>query len=122
MSKITNEQKYKTIDERVSAFHEWCNKQMCNHRDKCTSARCAYNWLALQAEEEKPEPCYGCGSPLTDFDIAYKSEQEGQYSGYSYHCVKCGFRTPYFRSKDELVAAHNRVARAVRAAMEREVK
>lgn len=113
MAKQTNEQKFKTAEERVDAYlrHKGLAYGTMGH----LLAIDYFGWLALEAEEEKPEPCYGCGSPLTDRDIAYKAEQEGQYSGYAYHCVKCGFRTPYFRSKDELVAAHNRVALAVAA-------
>lgn len=106
MSKITNEQKYKTIDERVSAFHEWCNKQMCNHRDKCTSARCAYNWLALQAEEEKPEQCFYCGG---------KVHLDDNGPMLFYIQCNCGYRSRDFTRRDIAIAEHNRVARAVMA-------
>ena len=66
---MTNEQKYKTAEERVKAFDRWrktikCEgcSQMC---DKCEAGpladECGFKWLTLEAEEEEPKPCPFCG-------------------------------------------------------------
>ena len=58
---MTNEQKYKTAEERVSKFERFCYKQEeCTKcaavNDEGTRSSCAFHWLALEAEKE-PEPC-----------------------------------------------------------------
>lgn len=125
---MKNFEKYKTADGRAYAFMNFCNANSpCG---KCqlnnvaaTRPGCAFAWLDLEVEEEKPEPCYGCGRELTERDIAHKSEQVGEYSGWSIHCAQCGYRSPYAARKYEAIAAHNRTCRAVKAAnKESEVK
>lgn len=65
---MTNEQKYKTAEERVRAFYEWCRKRDCESCELKSFRKsvgdfliCPMHWLTLEAEEEKPEPCPFCG-------------------------------------------------------------
>ena len=54
---MTNEQKYKTPEERTYAFNEWCFSRDC---ESCKLKAhnfdggdgCRFYWLALEAEEE----------------------------------------------------------------------
>ena len=66
---MTNEQKYKTPDERIKAFDDFCKGQgdRCNHceiaRKRLSISRrseCVVYWLALEAEEEERKPVRKC--------------------------------------------------------------
>lgn len=61
---MTNEEKYKTPEERNKAFHRFCKSvndcSVCP-LGKVPNLRCPFAWLALEAEEEKPLPCPFCG-------------------------------------------------------------
>lgn len=114
---MTNAQKYKTAEERKAAHTEYCKGKLdClddrGNDTKCTD--CAFNWLALEAEDEKLEPCPFCGS-----ETFVNTHSEG-------HEVRCETRHCYvgrtFECRTAAIAAHNRVARAVRAAKESEAK
>ena len=115
---MTNEQKYKTAEERVKAFDMWrktikCEgcSQMC---DKCEAGpladECGFKWLALEAEEKNPEPCPFCGG-MTELI----TDEQGYY-GVS--CIHCDYTSERYRQSIYAIAAHNRVARAVEAAKE----
>lgn len=56
---MTNEQKYKTAEERREAFFEFCDKQLCTEcrfRDREYPALgCSFNWLADEYKEPKPD-------------------------------------------------------------------
>ena len=62
---MTNEQKYKTPDERIDAFCEWCFNRDC---ESCELKAhnfgggdwCEFYWLALEAEEDKRKPVRNC--------------------------------------------------------------
>lgn len=58
---MTNEEKYKTIDERAKAYMEFCGKRSCErcevNVDEGRISECKFRWLALEAEDEKSEPC-----------------------------------------------------------------
>ena len=57
MAKHTNEQKFKTAEERVKAFEEFCKSRDCEDCSICKritkDSECWAHWLALEAEEEK---------------------------------------------------------------------
>ena len=75
---MTNEEKFATTEERVTAFREFCHKtKYCNtcpaHLNMSERKSgfgfdgCAIKWLTLEAEstetkEEKLKPCPFCGS------------------------------------------------------------
>ena len=122
MAKITNEQKYKTAEERVKAFGEFCDNNECKEGcaalcnrdpDKIMSCDCMAYWLALEAEE-KPDPCPFCGG---DCRIETGFNYDNVVS-----CTKCDYTSggTHKDTESNAIAAHNRVARAVRAARESE--
>lgn len=63
---MTNDERYKTPEERAEAFSKFCISRKC---DDCACAKqgekgislCEFKWLALEAEEEKPLACPFCG-------------------------------------------------------------
>ena len=110
---MTNEEKYKTAEERVKAFSMFCENQ-----GKCASCpafgrigNCHFNWIALEAEEEKPMPCPFCGGEMVG---RFNSFGPSIWSG---QCA-CGYKTKDFLTNVEVIAAHNCVCRAVKAAKE----
>ena len=121
MSEMTNEQKYKTAEERVRAFGEFCKNEFCNqcnhldckfYKQGSEILRCYDGWLALEAEEEKPEPCPFCGDATRPRHLS---------GGFCVEC-DCGYTSPFAETEVAALAAHNRVARAIRAAKESEVR
>lgn len=106
---MTNAEKYKTAEERASAFISYCDGREAQEAHKrCLDGiciECFLQWLDLEFEEEKPLPCPFCGSMLTPYDLC----------GFSFSCA-CGYRTALKDSRDKAIAAHNRVVRAVMAA------
>ena len=126
MAKQTNEQKYKTAEERVKAFGEFCKNEFCNqcnhldcklHKQGSAILHCYDGWLALEAEEEKPENCPFCGKNFVSV-INHKAHP----NKCAVECYNreddCCYRGPFKSTEAEAIAAHNRVARAVRAAKE----
>lgn len=116
---MTNEQKYKTPDERIKAFDDFCKGQgdRCNHceiaRKRLSISRrseCVVYWLALEAEDEKPEQCPFCGGTTE------VTKDEQGYYGVS--CIHCDYTSERYEQYIYAIAAHNRVARAVSAAKE----
>lgn len=117
---MTNEEKYKTAEERIRAFHEWCDERIC--KDCVISNVCGgidarsigihvmAHWLALEAEEEQPEPCPFCGA---------KCEAIGAIN-HRVKCSECNYESTMDSDKEKVIAAHNRVCRAVKAAKESE--
>ena len=106
---MTNEQKYKTTEERV--------KEFLSQREVSSIATVIANefahWLALEAEEE-PEPCpfcWGTTEVITD---------EQGYYGVS--CIHCDYTSERYEQSIYAIAAHNRVFRAVEAMKKGEVK
>ena len=121
---MNNEQKYKTADERNDAFNEWCFSRDCESCELKAhnfdgGAECRFYWLALEAEEEKPEPCTFCGG---EAHINLGHLKAGVVH-YWVDCIspECMYRSAHYTDKDTAIAAHNRVARAVMAAKESEV-
>ena len=55
---------------------------------------------------DKPEPCPFCGG---ETEIVTGS-------GYQVSCIHCNYTSAGYRNKDDAISAHNRVARAVKAA------
>lgn len=114
---MTNEQKYKTAEERYNAYIKYCGSRQCEVcalRDKRSEAlTCAFDWLSLEAEDEKPEPCPFCGRDTGTMARHFAG-------GFCVAC-ECGYTSLFRETGAEAIAAHNRVARAVRAAKESEV-
>ena len=118
---MLNQDKYKTADERNDAFNEWCFSRDCKtcklkvHNGFDGGDGCRFYWLALEAEEEKTEPCFFCGNK-------YLAITNGGNNGWSVSCTACLYESRHHTYRDTAIAAHNRVARAVMAAKESEVR
>lgn len=97
---MTNEQKYKTAEERV--------KEFLSQREVSSIATDVANefahWLALEAEEE-PEPCPFCGGTTEVI-----TDEQGYY-GVS--CIHCDYTSERYEQSIYAIAAHNHVCRAV---------
>lgn len=110
---MKNEQKYNTAEERNYAFAKYCGSRLCQecklHDKRNNELTCAFNWLSLEAEDEKPEPCPFCGGITTNVKCG---------GVYRVECVRCGYKSANRNDPSAAIAAHNRVARAVRAAVE----
>ena len=113
---MLNQDKYKTPEERNHAFSEWCFSRYC----KSCKLRahnfdggdgCRFYWLALEAEEEKPEPCFYCGNK-------YLAITKDGNNLWSVSCTACLYESRHHADRDTAIAKHNRVARAVRAEKE----
>ena len=121
---MTNEQKYKTPEERDNAFNEWCFSRDCktcelkSHNSFDGGDGCRFYWLDLEAEEEKTEPCPFCGGE-THINLGHL---KAGVMHYWVDCIspECMYRSAHYTDKDTAIAAHNRVARAVMAAKESE--
>lgn len=122
---MKNEEKYTTVGERVTAFRKMCKPFVGNCGTACkltepdkfggfNTFECFANWLALEAEEEKPEPCPFCGGECRTVVTKFEDHVVG--------CDNCCYCSRDFDSVSDAVAAHNRVARAVRTVREKEVK
>ena len=123
---MTNEQKYNTPEERVKAFREFLHKRCrrvicekeCEVNDLC--ARLGYDgkfagWLALESEEEKPEPCFYCGNK----HLAITKDGNNLWS---VSCTACLYESRHHENRDTVIAEHNRMARAAMAAKKGDMK
>lgn len=105
---MTNEQKYKTPEERTKALNEFCLGYTDCKRDgrdcPCLSlsGNCAYNWLTLEAEEEKPLPC-----PFCDYPSPYLHNDGERWL---VDCGACGAQI-FRATRESAVAAWNRRAK-----------
>ena len=110
---MTNEEKFKTPEERLAAFREYCDR----HREKfngctigncplrTTSTRaCQFLWLALEAEEEKPLDCPFCGGEC----VAHHDDER---VGYAVFCLECKANSRVYTTKADAIAAWNRRAK-----------
>ena len=114
---MLNQDKYKTAEERNDAFNEWCFNRDC---ETCKlkahnfdgGAGCRFYWLALEAEEEKLEPCFYCGGK-THINLGHL---KAGVVHYWVDCIspECMYRSAHYTDKDTAISEHNRVARAVR--------
>jgi len=116
---MTNGEKYKTVKERTEAFDAFCDSHSskcegCPLEKACDDDSYAFAWLELEAEDEKPLPCPFCGGGVVI--------QSGRLEC-TRPCCGYGIRVgSNYRNADEAIAAHNRVARAVADAKEKEAK
>ena len=118
---MTNEEKFKTPEERSKAFSTFCNSDRvcedCRLKNMSASILCAYNWLALEAEEEKPMPCPFCGGE-THSNLGHL---RAGVVHYWVDCISpvCMYRSAHYTDKEAAIAAHNRVCKAVKAEVAR---
>ena len=105
---MTNEQKYKTTEERV--------KEFLSQREVSSIATVVANefahWLALEAVE-KPEPCPFCHS---------ETEIVSSNNIYQVSCIHCLYLSEGCTNEESAISAHNRVCRAVEAVKKGDMK
>lgn len=103
---MTNEEKFKTVEERSEAFQCFCRSAggcvSCAISNALPGFRCLFEWLALEAEE-KPLPCPFCGG---DAKSEFMPLLENSY--YYVRCKICRSSTRSCKTKDEAIAAWNR--------------
>ena len=101
---MTNEQKFTNAEERNAAYRAYIT-------DFTRPIIGQFEWLALEAEEEKPEPCFFCGNK-------YLAITKDGNNLWSVSCTACLYESRHHADRDTAIAAHNRIARAVMAAKE----
>ena len=101
---MTNEQKFTNAEERNAAYRAYIT-------DFTRPIIGQFEWLALEAEEEKPEPCFFCGNK-------YLAITKDGNNLWSVSCTACLYESRHHADRDTAIAAHNRVARAVMEAKE----
>ena len=104
---MTNEQKFTNAEERNAAYRAYIT-------DFTKPIIGQFEWLALEAEEEKPEPCVFCGGECRTV--------VNQYEDHVVRCDNCCYCSREFNSDSEAIAAHNRICRAVEAVKKGDVK
>ena len=101
---MTNEQKFTNAEERNAAYRAYIT-------DFTKPIIGQFEWLALEAEEENPEPCFFCGNK-------YLAITKDGNNLWSVSCTACLYESRHHADRDTAIAAHNRVARAVMATKE----
>jgi hypothetical protein len=88
---MTNEEKYKTAEERKRWFCAFCSAHICA-ACKCNTefishpkenSKCAFRWLTLEYEEEL-KPCPFCDG---------EARQHKVNNIHFVYCINCGART-----------------------------
>jgi Lar family restriction alleviation protein len=101
---MTNGEKFKTAEERLSGFEEFCSKNNC---ENCVLSHCKdwticqFAWLELEDKEEILK-CPFCGSKADINTVGNK---------YFVRCHDCLIETPLYSSSEEVIAAWNRRAK-----------
>ena len=120
MRRMKNIEKYKTVYERTAEFEKYCKShEKCAgcgliNFESVTIASCAFAWLDLEAEEEKPMDCPFCGRAIH----VYATDGGGK----GMVCDNCGYSPCNTACFERNVKEHNRICRAVKEAKEGEVK
>lgn len=111
---MTNEEKYKTAEERAIMFTKYCKRYVKYDKDgrRCgncplsgadNDSDCCFKWLSL--EEERPLTCPCCGAGA-------RVEQSVECFGYKVVCIGCGLQTGgREKTSEEAVALWNRRAK-----------
>ena len=105
---MTYGEKYKTLKERGDAFIEFCNSHhSCSDcaisNIKKPKDPCAFIWLALEADEDKPLPCPFCGGEAK-LVVNHPIKTKGAYV----QCTRCWAYVTGFNTKYDAIAAWNR--------------
>lgn len=110
---MTNEEKFKTVEERIKAFKKFCKEKYCEGcpckektADYRTPVRCMLAWLELEYIEVKPLSCPFCG--CSDIGVyAHSSLVQMKYA----QCKGCDSQGAVRATVDEAIKAWNRRAK-----------
>ena len=101
---MTNEEKYKTLEERNVAFTEFCDGHTC---DKCQcdalDGDCHFAWLSLEVKEN-PSNCPFCDGGA---DVVV-NDGPTMTMGVCVKCKSCGASSMTFNTREAAIAAWNR--------------
>lgn len=105
---MTNEEKFKTPEERYEAFGRFCRENNCNKGcNNCpvSSMRggCRFAWLALEAEEELL-PCPFCGGKAKFHEERGTFDVDGSKLltvHYEVYCPRCFAQTSSIAGGDK---------------------
>lgn len=124
---MLNQDKYTTPEERVKAFEQqhcefYSGCKNCPYETSCNGydgrtigMHIMAHWLSLEAEEEKPEPCPFCHKEVV-VGFSGNIHKENYRQVWCSDCERCGYECVMKKTEADAIAAHNRVARAVREA------
>lgn len=107
---MKNFEKYKTKNERMDAFEKYCE----THSEWFRAPSCAFAWLDLEVEEEKPMPCPYCGS-----EVGLVKTPDNFWQTI---CHACCAKSMMHANKEVVVRTHNRMCNAFAGMYESEVK
>lgn len=96
----------KQILDRVNSLNEDCGVDPIDVRDLARAA--------LEADEEKPEPCPFCGKEVV-VGFSENIHKEKYRQVWCSDGERCGYECVMKKTEEEAIAAHNRVCRAVEA-------
>lgn len=119
--KMTNGEKYKTAKERIEAHKKWCKIHRSRNKGRCgyeSCMACEFHWLDLEDDEVIPMECPFCGestSVYTFISVCRKTM-------HNVLCDLCAYQSSAHANRDDAIAAHNRVCKAVEAYKESEAK
>ena len=105
---MTNEEKYRTPEDRAEACRKFCNSKQCNECECAKDGRrrvslCEFRWLDLEAKDEKLLACPFCGS--TDVKVI-----RATISGHVVTCDNCWAASRAEATRADAIAAWNRRA------------
>lgn len=114
---MTNEQKFKTSEERSAAFDAWCRKEeKCKKCGFETSRACAYcfnRWLSREADHDEVKSCPFCWSKCTVENVCTNEDQTSKYVC----CTndKCMYQSAIGKDAADAIEKHNRIRKALEA-------
>ena len=103
----------KQIYDLVNSLNEDCGVDPIDVRDLARAA--------LEADEEKPEPCPFCGKEVV-VGFSENIHKEKYRQVWCSDGERCGYECVMKKTEEEAIAAHNRVCRAVEAMKKGDVK
>jgi len=107
---MKNFQKFVTAQERAEAFGRYW-REFHEREILIGDILTVFAWLDLKAEEEKPLPCPFCGYEC-------RCEKLGDVNNVECQNSLCNYQSGGLMSKQEAIAAHNRVAKKCREGKE----
>ena len=102
----------KQIHDCVNSLNEDCGVDPIDVRDLARAA--------LEADEEKPEPCPFCGKEVV-VGFSENIHKEKYRQVWCSDGERCGYECVMKKTEEEAIAAHNRVCRAVETAAKQSV-
>jgi len=100
--------KFKSADERATAFKEFCDSQFdcesCPLTDVCNEDKptAQFMWLDREIQDTPPLQCPFCGARCVGNEVLCAVE-----------CTECSYVSSNYKTLTKAIAEHNRVVKAV---------